>query len=156
MTNLVSGQTPFLICFIISFYPLVMLFNFIVYKFDFSHMLLLSGDVQTNPGPDMHNSLMHGTNNKSLSFCHLNIRSLTKLSETGPRIDHLINFACIDNSYDVITLSETHLSSIIDDEEIQIEGYTIFRLDRNRHGGGVAIYCRTDLHPRGAIKFDVR
>ena len=118
-------------------------------------MLLLSGDVQTNPGPDMHNSLTHGTNNKSLSFCHVNIRSLTKLSETGPRIDHLINFACIDNSYDVITLSETHLSPIIDDEEIQIEGYTIFRLDRNRHGGGGGNILSNRSAPSGAIKFDV-
>ena len=24
----------------------------------------------------------------------------------------------------------------------------IIRLDRNRHGGGIAIYCRSDLHPR--------
>ena len=120
-------------------------------KFDDSNLLLLSGDVQTNPGPAPQKSNHpdhYITLNKSLSFCHLNVRSITKQSDTGPRLDHLYNFACIDNSFDVIALSETHLSPDIDDDEIQLDGYSLFRLDRNRHGGGIAIYCRSDLNPR--------
>ena len=44
-------------------------------------------------------------------------------------------------------LTETHLSQDIDDNEINIENYTLFRIDRNRHGGGIAIYCRSELEP---------
>ena len=82
---------------------------------------------------------------KQLSFCHINIRSLLKKSDCGPRIDHLYNYACIDNHFDIIALTETHLSIDIDDNELMLDGYDIFRLDRNRHGGGVMLYCRSEL-----------
>ena len=41
-----------------------------------------------------------------------------------------------------MTLSETHLCTNIDDSEIMIPGYTLMRRDRNRYGGGVAVYQR--------------
>ena len=44
-----------------------------------------------------------------------------------------------------MTLSETHLCTIIDDSEIRIPGYTLIRRDRNRSGGGVAMYIRNNL-----------
>ena len=85
---------------------------------------------------------------KQLSFCHLNIRSLVQQSDCGTRFDHLYNYVCRDNIYDVIALTETHLSDDIDDDEINLDGYTLFRLDRNRHGGGTALYCRSELEPK--------
>ena len=68
---------------------------------------------------------------KQLSFCHVNIRSILATSDCGPRIDHLHNFACTDNNYDIIALTETHLSEDINDDELMFEGYDLFRLDRN-------------------------
>ena len=46
---------------------------------------------------------------------------------------------------DIMTLSETHLCTNIDDSEIRIPGYTLIRRDRNRSGGGVAMYIRNNL-----------
>ena len=46
-----------------------------------------------------------------------------------------------------VCLTETKLSADVDDNLISnsIPGYSIVRRDRNNHGGGVAIYYKTDL-----------
>ena len=36
------------------------------------------------------------------------------------------------------------MDATIADHEIHIDGYKIVRLDRNRHGGGVCIYIKSD------------
>ena len=51
-----------------------------------------------------------------------------------------------DNNFHVFTLSETWLDSSIHDSEINIPGYVVERSDRNRHGGGVAVYIKDDIH----------
>ena len=85
---------------------------------------------------------------KSISFCYLNARSILSRSSDGlQRFDHLHNFVCLDNSFDVILITETHLENSIDSIEINIEGFQLFRKDRNRSGGGVAIYVRNELGP---------
>ena len=43
-------------------------------------------------------------------------------------------------------LVETWLGDEISDSEIAINDYNVTRLDRNRHGGGIAFYIRSDLH----------
>ena len=48
-----------------------------------------------------------------------------------------------DEPFDILTLNETRLDSTFLDCEVQIPGYDIVRSDRNRYGGGVAIYIRT-------------
>ena len=40
---------------------------------------------------------------------------------------------------------ESWLSGDISDDEIAVSGYSIVRLDRNRHGGGILIYIRSSL-----------
>ena len=63
-----------------------------------------------------------------------------------------------DNNYDVIALSETLLSGAINDDEICMEGYEVFRLDRTRHGGGgggVALHCRTELQCNDHFEFKI-
>ena len=37
------------------------------------------------------------------------------------------------------------MDATIADHEIHIDGYKIVRLDRNRHGGGVCIYIKSDI-----------
>jgi exonuclease III len=44
-------------------------------------------------------------------------------------------------------LNETFLDSSISDHEINIDNFILFRRDRNRHGGGVALYIHKDLKP---------
>ena len=40
---------------------------------------------------------------------------------------------------DILCIVETWLDNSIDDKEISIPGYHSIRLNRNRHGGGIAI-----------------
>ena len=42
-------------------------------------------------------------------------------------------------------MNETKLDSEITDDLLEIEGYTLHREDRNRNGGGVAVYVRNSL-----------
>ena len=46
---------------------------------------------------------------------------------------------------DILTLNETRIEPLIDDKEVTIPGYKVYRNDRNKNGGGVAIYIKDDL-----------
>ena len=48
--------------------------------------------------------------------------------------------------FDVLCINETRLDQTIKNSEVEIHGYDLVRHDRNRHGGGVAIYIR-DIIP---------
>ena len=48
--------------------------------------------------------------------------------------------------YDIITISETHLDNSISNQSISIDGFhQPIGKDRNRYGGGVAIYISYKL-----------
>lgn len=55
------------------------------------------------------------------------------------------------NNLDIICIVETWLCRDILDSEIELPGYHVHRLDRNRQGGGVLVYVRdyfvTTLYP---------
>lgn len=44
-----------------------------------------------------------------------------------------------------MVLSETWLSKSITDNDIHIDGYNVFRTDRPRRGGGVAIFVKKQV-----------
>ena len=46
---------------------------------------------------------------------------------------------------DIICIVETWLDNDVSDNELFLSNYRLFRLDRNRHGGGIAIYVCTSL-----------
>ena len=48
-----------------------------------------------------------------------------------------------DGPFNILTLNETRLDNSILDCEVQIPDYDIIRCDRNRNGGGVAMYIKT-------------
>ena len=54
----------------------------------------------------------------------------------------------------VLALIETKLSSRILDSKIVIDGYDIICRYRNRQGGGVIFYCRSELRPTWIINCD--
>ena len=64
---------------------------------------------------------------------YFNCRSLI------PKFDELATL-CSANSPSIICLTETWLCESISSNEILIPNYSVVRLDRHRHGGGVAIY----------------
>ena len=47
---------------------------------------------------------------------------------------------CRDHQFDILGLIETRVDRHTKDPEIQIDGYDIYRDDRNTSGGGVAVY----------------
>ena len=56
----------------------------------------------------------------------------------------------LDENFDIIGITETWLNSSISDSEMNINGYTLHRKDRNdaekHRGGGVALYVHNDLN----------
>ena len=106
------------------------------------HILLLSGDVSLNPGPSQIPQLNSETwspfRKRGLHFLHLNINSIL------PKIDELRHIAKT-SKVSVIGISETKLDDTVTNNEINIEGYSVLRHDRNRQGGGVACYVRNDI-----------
>ena len=73
-----------------------------------------------------------------LTIVHVNTRSLLCHFDDVARLVSL-------HQPDVLALSETWLDSSIDDKEISFPSFVLFRSDRNRCGGGVAIYCADHL-----------
>jgi len=76
---------------------------------------------------------------KGLHFVHLNCNSLLN------KIDEIRKFV-LDFKPHVICFSETKIDSSVTNAEIQIDGYSNIRRDRNRHGGGVACYVNNSIH----------
>ena len=72
----------------------------------------------------------------SLSLLYYNARSLF------PKLDHL-KAECSLLNPDIICITESWLDDSITDTELRIPGFNLVWLDRNRHGGGVAIYIKS-------------
>ena len=91
-------------------------------------ILLLAGDVAENPGPEIEHNV------KNLSICHINAQSML----------HKLDLIAVElSAYDIITVSETWLDASVSTTDLLLPSYQPpIRLDRNRHGGGVAIYLK--------------
>jgi exonuclease III len=87
---------------------------------------------------------------KGLKLYHLNIRSIL------PKLDELRNTEGIFNmKASVIAFTESHLSTAINDGELSIDGYKLFRKDRvNRPGGGIAVYVKNVLKCINCVQFE--
>ena len=55
----------------------------------------------------------------------------------------------------ILAINETKLDSTIDNNLVNIDGYTIKRCDRNRNGGGVAVYLKDTLLDKFIVREDV-
>ena len=108
-------------------------------------LLLRCGDVERNPGPTA-----PAEKKKQMDFLtviHVNARSLLR---------HLDDVAALVTSErpHILALSETWLDASVTDAEIHLPGYSLFRFDRNRCGGGVAVFC-VDYLPSSLLKCGV-
>ena len=105
---------------------------------NFKHLLLLlSGDIEINPGPKR---------SSNIKFCHWNINGLAAHDFIKvPLVEAFIT----SNNFDLVCLSETFLDSTIpnDDVNIQINGYSLLRADNPNDikRGGVCIYFKESL-----------
>ena len=88
-----------------------------------------------NPGPD---ASARSVTKNLFTMIHVNSRSLLR---------HFDDVACLMSTErpHILALSETWLDASVSNAEIHIPGYSLFRSDRNRSGGGVAVYYLDNL-----------
>ncbi|XDV11531.1 hypothetical protein PO909_000447 [Leuciscus waleckii] len=82
-------------------------------------------------------NLLSNLPKKGLVLAHLNICSLRN------KVHEIINICS--NGIHVLALSETHLDCSFDNSQLAVEGYRLFRKDRNQNGGGVAFYISENI-----------
>ena len=105
-----------------------------------SRIIILSGDIETNPGPK------HSFSSQGLKICHWNLNGLS--SHMYKKVSLLSAFISV-HKLDIICLSETYLNSETspDDDNLEIPGYNIIRKDHppNTKRGGVCVYYKNTL-----------
>ena len=73
-------------------------------------------------------------------IAHLNIQSLLpKIEELRLHVAH--------SGIKILSINETFLDDTVDDDEIEIPGFLLFRNDLSRSGGGSSIYVCESLSP---------
>ena len=102
--------------------------NDIFYFLALNILLIIVGDVEKNPGPELFNH--------TISVLHENIRSIRNKFE-------YIKDTFMD--YDILAFTETHLDGNVCSDDILIENYEPYRKDRTCHGGGLLIYINSNL-----------
>ena len=93
---------------------------------------LLSGDVETNPGPE------------TLNFCTWNLNSLAAYDFLRVSLIEAYNSV---HNYDLIGIVETHLDSTIDENKLALNEYTFINANhpQNVKRGGVGLYIKDSL-----------
>ena len=104
-----------------------------------SSLILLSGDIKTNPGPTP-------SSGQCFSICHWNLNSIT--AHNFAKLSLLTAYNLV-HSFDIICLSETYLNSETppNDTRLELPGYNLFRSDHpsNNKRGGVCVYYKSTL-----------
>ena len=94
--------------------------------------ILLSGDVETNPGPD------------TLTFCCWNLNSITAYDFL--RVSLIEAYISVYN-HDLIGIVETHLDSTADEDRLALDGYSFYKDNhpQNVKRDGVRLYVKDSL-----------
>jgi len=83
-------------------------------------------------------------NSTIFSVLCVNTRSVLAHNNTT-NLDE-IELLAAEYNFTVVYLTETWLDNPIDNVTVQLNGYAdLFRMDRNRHGGGVLAYVKNDI-----------
>lgn len=77
--------------------------------------------------------------NTGLHIVHLNIHFIY------PKLDEIKLIMSDQNNIDLFCICETFLDTTVSDQELVIDGYAVFRKDRNTFGGGLLIYVKDYL-----------
>ena len=116
-----------------------MSFLYLIIWYDFAawfrpFLILLIGDIETNPGPKP-------VSGQSFSICHWNLNSISAHNYT--KISLLTAYVLVHN-FDIICLSEIYLNfkTSTDDQNLEIPGYYLLRADllsNNKRGGVLSL-----------------
>ena len=118
-----------------------LLFNILlgVLVWRYSCLIILSGDVEVNPGPK-------NSASECLSICHWNLNSI--LAHINSKLFLLKAYILVDK-FDIICLSETYLDSTVplDDANLVMSRYNFIRSDHpsNTKRGGACLYYKNYL-----------
>ena len=135
--NNVNGNTS------LAYFTISKLRNKSKHFFKFYQILfLLSSDISLNPGPCQMQFIDGKTweplKTRGLHFFHLNVNSLLSKIDEPRDITNYIKPA-------ILGITESKLDSSVTNAEVNINGYSIIRNDKNRNGGGAACYIKNDL-----------
>ena len=99
--------------------------------------ILLSGDVESNPGPS------HGY----LSFCSWNLNSPWAYDYLRVSLIEAYNTIC---NYDLIGIVETHLDNTVNEAKFADDGYSFYKSNHPQNGkcGGLGLYVKESLPVR--------
>ena len=104
-----------------------------------SSLILLSGDIETNPGPTP-------SSGQCFPICHWNLNSIT--AHNFAKLSLLTVYNLV-HSFVIICLSETYLNSETpsNDTRLELPGYNLFRSDHpsNNKRGDVCVYYKSTL-----------
>ena len=78
---------------------------------------------------------------KTLTFAHININSFRNKYV-------VLQDILYEKLADILVISETKLDASFPNAQFHVEGYKLYRKDRDSNGGGVIIYIRSDLTSR--------
>ena len=85
-------------------------------------------------------------NPKNKVIGHLNVNSLRNKFET---VEELVQ-----NKVDICFLSETKIDETSPNQQFMINGFKLFRIDRDYHGGGVLCYINENI-PSKTLNIEV-
>ena len=125
------GTIKYLLLAYIHLYAICIACNLLYSRWVISRMILLSGDVEPNPGPGL------GT----LNFCCWNLNSITA--------HDFLRVSLIDSihNYDLIGIVETHLDDSFNQERLVLKGYEFVTCNHplNIKRGGRGLYIKNSL-----------
>lgn len=102
-------------------------------------MTLLLNSMRENSKDNVVNMIkVLASQNKGLNIVHINAQSLRN------KIDEF-RYTFSKSNIDAICVSETWFLSELEDALFALSGYKLFRADRGRRGGGVAIYIKKNI-----------
>ena len=95
-------------------------------------IIMLCGDVETNPGPDTFN------------FCCWNLNSITSYDFLRLSLFEAYNSVY---KYDLIDVVGIHLNDTVDESRLQLDGYSFIKSSHplNIKRGGVALYVKDSI-----------
>ena len=113
-------------------------------------IILKAGDIELNPGPSSNTTISFNDSSSqsettigfsglrnNLSFVQYNVQSLL------PKLDVIKTEL---SQFDIIGLTETWLNRSVTDEDVNIDGYNLFRKDRSFNSyGGLNLYVKSHI-----------
>ena len=70
---------------------------------------------------------------------------IANLNVNNLNVNDEIRILLAETPFDILSINESKIDWLISDSEICSQNYTVLRHDRNRQGGGVALYIRNNI-----------